>query len=331
MKKIFFLSILLVFSSNIFCQQIRICADSIKSSFRGLSVVNDNIVWVSGSNGTVGKSLDAGKTWQWIRIKGFDKTDFRDIEAFDDKTAVIMAVDEPAYILRTSDGGENWEKVYENHTKGMFLDAMDFSDDENGIVVGDPIKDRIFIMRTSDGGKTWQNMPDKERPVADSGEAFFAASGTNVRELSKPGWIAVSGGLSSHIFIGDKEITLPLLQGKESTGANSVAIKNDKNILVVGGDFLQKDVTTGNCIYSRDGGKTWLQPETPPSGYRSCVEYLSGKKWLTCGLNGVDISSDDGANWQKISNESFHVCRKAKKGTTVYFAGADGRVGKLEQ
>ena len=37
-----------------------------------------------------------------------------------------MAVDAPAYILKTIDGGETWKIVYENKTDGMFLDAMEF-------------------------------------------------------------------------------------------------------------------------------------------------------------------------------------------------------------
>jgi photosystem II stability/assembly factor-like uncharacterized protein len=40
--------------------------------------------------------------------------------------AIIMGVDAPAYILRTVDGGENWQVVFENKTNGMFLDAMEF-------------------------------------------------------------------------------------------------------------------------------------------------------------------------------------------------------------
>jgi photosystem II stability/assembly factor-like uncharacterized protein len=241
-----------------------------------------------------------------------------------------MGVDEPAYILRTTDGGENWKVVYENKTKGMFLDAMDFSNDENGIVVGDPINGQFFIITSSDSGKKWQEIPAQHRPFADSGEACFAASGTNIREVSKSESVFVSGGLRSHIFIKNKKISLPILQGKESTGANSVAIKNRKTLIVVGGDFLQKDLIEGNCAISDDGGETWRKPQASPSGYRSCVEYLSKNKWITCGLNGVDISTDDGINWKKISDEGFNVCRKAKKGNAVYFAGA-GKIGKLEQ
>jgi photosystem II stability/assembly factor-like uncharacterized protein len=116
MKNIFFLFILI--NANVNAQQIKILTTGNKISIRGLSAVNDKIIWVSGSNGMVGKSVDSGSTWKWIQVKNFEKTDFRDIEAFDENIAVIMGVDSPAYILRTIDGGENWKLVYENKTKG---------------------------------------------------------------------------------------------------------------------------------------------------------------------------------------------------------------------
>src|SRR4051812_44304327 len=64
---------------------------AVKTNLRGLSVVNDNVIWVSGSNGTVGKSTNGGRNWKWYTVRGFEKKDFRDIEAFDAATAVIMA------------------------------------------------------------------------------------------------------------------------------------------------------------------------------------------------------------------------------------------------
>lgn len=329
MKRFFTILFFFFFIQNSFAQQIQILTDSIHSSFRGLCVVDNHVVWVSGSNGTVGRSIDGGENWKWMTVKGFEKSDFRDIEAFDKKNAVIMAVGEPAYILRTCDGGQNWKIVFENKTKGMFLDAMLFWNDESGIVIGDPIDHLFYIGRTFDGGKTWQNIPDKNKPVADSGEACFAASGTNIGKLKKSEAVFVTGGLSSHIFIRDKKIALPIMQGKESAGANSIAIKNSKVMIVVGGDFLQKDSTNKNCVISTDGGYGWFQPTVPPTGYRSCVAFLKKNNWITCGLNGVDMSTDDGTTWKNISTESFHVCRKAKKGDGVYFAGVRGRVGKL--
>lgn len=329
MKYLFTLYCCFLFFQNVFCQSIEISTDSARSSFRGLSVVNDDVVWVSGSNGTIGKSIDGGKTWTWMIVKGFEKIDFRDIEAFSESTAVIMGVSEPAYILRTIDGGQNWKVVFENKTKGMFLDAMEFLNDSNAVVVGDPIDNHFYIAKTKDGGKSWQNIPDENRPLADSQEACFASSGTNIRKLDGTKTVFVSGGPISHIFIGNKRILLPLVKGKESTGANSIAVKDPKTMIVVGGDFLNKNAIDSNCAISTDGGIHWVLPTRSPSGYRSCVEYLSKSRWITCGLNGVDISDDNGMIWKNISKESFHVCRKARKGKAVFLAGNNGRVGKL--
>ena len=64
-----------------------------------ISVVNDQIVWVSGSEGTVGLSTNGGTSWKWIRVPRYEKSDFRDIEAFSDREAVIMGITEPAVIL----------------------------------------------------------------------------------------------------------------------------------------------------------------------------------------------------------------------------------------
>ncbi len=314
---------------------VEILTSGTKTSIRGLSVVSNEIVWVSGSNGTVGRSSDGGKNWKWFVVKGFEKAEFRDIEAFDATTAVIMAIGEPAYILRTVDGGESWKVVYENQGKGMFLDSMEFWNEQSGIVIGDPIDNKFFVGRTFDGGKTWQNVPDTYRPAADSGEACFAASGTNVRALDNDEAIFISGGLRSNAFIRDEKIALPVIQGKETTGANSIAVwdrykrKGGDQLVVVGGDFQNPNSDSLNCFYSTNRGKNWKAPKTPPHGYRSCVEYLDEKVLVSCGINGVDYSIDNANNWKLISKEGFNVCRIAKLGNTVYLAGNNGKVAKL--
>jgi photosystem II stability/assembly factor-like uncharacterized protein len=306
-----------------------------KTHIRGLSVVNDNVVWVSGSNGTVGRSTNGGKDWRWLVVKGFEKTDFRDIEAFDANTAVIMGVGEPAYILRTTDGGESWKVVFENMNKGMFLDAMEFWNREAGIVIGDPINNKFFVARTFDGGATWTEVPLANRPVADTGEACFAASGTNVRALDNDEAVFVSGGMRSSVFIRDQKITLPIVQGAETKGANSIAVwdrfrKNGGNhMVVVGGDFNSDTASVNTCVYSNDRGKTWKASKVPPAGYRSCVEFLDKNQLVACGLTGIDYTFDGGKTWKAISKEGFHVVRIAKFGRTVYLAGANGKIGKF--
>lgn len=315
--------------------QVEVIHTDINTSIRGLSVVNDNIVWVSGSNGMVGKSSNGGKNWKWITVKGFEKTDFRDIEAFDASTAIIMGIADPAYILKTTDGGESWKVVYENKTKGMFLDAMEFRNPSNGIVIGDPVDGHFFMAETIDGGDNWNEIPKSMRPKADSGEAFFAASGTNIRYLFNQKIVMASGGMRSRLFINSEALSLPIIQGKETTGANSVAVLDDykrnsgNRIIVVGGDFSADSAKNKNCFYSNNGGKTWKSPLEPPHGYRSCVEFLSKTNIVSCGLNGVDYSIDGGKTWKLISTEGFHVCRFAKFGSSVFLAGSNGKIGRL--
>jgi photosystem II stability/assembly factor-like uncharacterized protein len=334
---LFLLPALLLTNHRLHAQipEVELLTTGTKTSIRGLSVVNDNVVWVSGSRGTVGKTTNGGKTWKWITVKGFDTVDFRDIEAFDAATAVIMAVAEPAYILKTNDGGDSWKVVYENKTKGMFLDAMEFWNEQAGIVIGDPIGGKFFITRSFDGGSSWQDIPFDKRPAADSGEACFAASGTNIRALDRDEAVFVSGGMKSRLFTKNEPKTLPIIQGKETTGANSVAVwdhrklNGGKRMIVVGGDFNADSSHQKNCFMTNDGGKTWNAPNTPPHGYRSCVEYFSKTDIFCCGLTGVDYSSDGGKNWKWISKEGFHVCRCSKLGAAIYLAGANGKVAKI--
>lgn len=100
--------------------------------------------------------------------------------------------------------------------------------------------------------------------------------------------------------------------------------------MIVGGDFNTRDSSLKNCFYTIDAGTTWNAPVIAPHGYRSCVEWIGKDNWITCGLNGVDISTDEGKNFTWISKDGYHVCRKAKKGKAVFFAGGGGRIGKLE-
>lgn len=306
-----------------------------KTSIRGMSVVDDKVIWVSGSNGTVGKSVNGGKDWKWYQVSRFDSADFRDIEAFDATTAIVMVIGEPAYLLRTTDGGESWKVVYENKTKGMFLDGMEFWNSESGIVIGDPIDGKLFIARTFDGGYSWRAVPEQYRPRAAEGEAIFAASGTSIRALDRDEAVFVTGGATSNVYIRDQKINLPILQGKSSTGAFSIAVwdhhkRNGGNkMIVVGGDYAADSISTANCFYTTNRGQTWQAATKPPVGYKSCVEYITETEVIACGTSGVDYSSDGGKTWTQISKTPYHVSRKAKDGKTVFLAGSNGRVAKL--
>lgn len=314
-------------------QHIDVLTSGTATSIRGLSVVSDQVAWVSGSHGQVGKSCDRGKTWRWFTVPGFEQRDFRDIQAFDTLTAIIIAVAEPTVILKTTDGGTNWKAVFTDTTKGMFLDAMDFAG-KVGVVVGDPIAGKLFVAFTEDSGNTWQRDTDSKHLEAGAGEAFFAASGSNIKlqinsVTHKRELFMTTGGLKSRLFLNGKPMELPIIQGHESTGANSIDVWGN-HAVIVGGDFSKDSLRTGNCILVDLGKKIRMTvPVTPPHGYRSCVVFMSNDTLVACGTSGVDVSYDAGLNWQMISRESFHVCGKAPNSNILFLAGNAGRVARL--
>jgi hypothetical protein len=338
MKHLILLTSYFLLQFNTHAQTIHQLTSKEKISLRGLSVVNNNIIWASGSNGQVAKSTDGGKNFTWITVKGYEKRDFRDIEAFDANTAVIMAVDVPAIILKTKDGGKTWKEVFYDDTKGMFLDAMDFAADGNGIVIGDPISNKLFIATTSSYGDEWLALkPENNFYTADTGEAFFAASGTNINvKGNKNNHVIcfVTGGSDSRLFFNGQPLALNILKGKDSQGANSVAVNSSvTKMIIVGGDFNAPELSEKNIEVFNINGEQLLYPvvQTPPHGYRSCVAFITDDSLICCGLTGIDISNDGGLNWKLISNESFHVCAKAKNGNAVFLAGKDGRIARLEK
>ena len=129
---------------------------------------------------------------------------------------------------------------------------------------------------------------------------------------------------------------MPLLQGASSTGANSIAVSpNEKNIVIVGGDFANDKLVTQNIVgYQKLYSKKQLvwEPLTlaNPNGYKSCVEFIDNNRLISCGTSGVDLSIDKGASWQKISDASFHIVKKHPTKSGAYLAGSGGRISFVE-
>src|SRR5580704_18420826 len=69
------------------------------ANLRGVSVVlatgkNDPpqyIIWASGSDGVILRSVDEGSTWRQISVPNAADLDFRDIEAFSADEAYVMS------------------------------------------------------------------------------------------------------------------------------------------------------------------------------------------------------------------------------------------------
>jgi len=248
------------------------------ASFRGLSVVDDQTFWVSGSKGTVLRSTNGGKTLENVSVPNCEKLDFRDVHAFDAKNAVVMNAGTPGVFYRTADAGKSWRKVYDDRRPEVFFDAMDFWNDKSGIAFGDAIKGRMCIVVTSDGGRTWREIDRKLQPEMQEGEGGFAASGTCLITLS---FMDVLIGTGSHVegksdkfsrilisddtglFWTSKNVPIPRNQ---SSGIFSLCWVNGGTLVAVGGDYTKPDVQENNFAISQDGGLTWTAPSKNTEG-----------------------------------------------------------------
>lgn len=329
-------AILFFISGISFSQSFFVRLDSVTilkgASVRGMSVVDDSVAWICGSKGTVARTMNGGKTWEKIEVKGFEKNDFRSVEAFDRNFAYIATTSEPAALLITKDGGKTWNTLAQEEKKGTFFDALCCWDRAYCILLADPLERKFVLAKYIDGNF---NLTDTAGPSSYEGESCFAASGTCLR-IDKRGrvWF-VTGGTKSRMFYSrnyGKDWTifdLPLISGKSSQGAFSIALRDDKNAIVVGGNYTEAKSSVKNCAITKNGGKSWILPDVPPGGYRSCVEYISGKTFIATGTTGSDVTTDGGITWKNFDGNNFNVVRKAKRGKLILMAGDRGMVGRV--
>src|SRR5438876_1049878 len=147
----------------------------IDTNLRGVSVaempnakgVPVPVVWASGSNGVILKSVDVGKTWKRLRVSGGDALDFRGIVAFSEKAAYLMSSGEgeKSRIYKTTDSGETWKLQYTDKRKEFFLDAIACLSETHCFALSDPIDGKFLLLNTTDGDH-WNPLPRENMPAA---------------------------------------------------------------------------------------------------------------------------------------------------------------------
>jgi photosystem II stability/assembly factor-like uncharacterized protein len=325
----------LLLASNVIAQWVKQTV-STTASLRGLSVVNERIVWASGTGGTVIRTIDGGKTWNVLTVPGAEKLDFRDIEAFDANTALILSIGngESSRIYKTVDGGATWKEQFRNKNEKAFFDAIACWDKKNCIAMSDPVDGRYLLITTTDGGSKWEQTPHVTAPSAKDGEAAFAASGTCLVTYGRAGVYLVSGGSDAHVFRSfTRGLTwvasnVPIAKGTPGSGIFSIAMTDNMNGVIVGGNYEKPDEAKDNLAFTTDGGITW-KLRTGLSGYRSAVAYKDKSSLIAVGTNGTDLSTDGGKTWKKIGSENLNsVAAKGKN--AVWAAGPNGIIAKLK-
>ena len=334
------------------------------ADLRGIDNVGKGIAWASGSDGTILHTTDDGAHWQHCATPpDAEKLDFRGIQAFDEKTAIVMSTGKGplSRLYKTTDGCQTWTLLFTNPDPDGFWDSIAFeaavptgSRPRMGYLLGDPVSGDFVIYDSSDAGETWHPFwcpASKCKPAkARQGESVFAASNSamvvNPYRSSEP-LAFVTGGVGGvRVFLPQEHSpfdasywwafstkTLPFPHSPTS-GAFSVAA-NGRDLMVVGGDYATPN-RSGNSTFVpfSPTPESATKSATPPHGFRSAVAYSpTTKTWITVGPNGTDISTDDGRNWRALkptATEPPDADQHWNALSLPFVVGPHGRIGRLK-
>jgi photosystem II stability/assembly factor-like uncharacterized protein len=304
--------------------------------FRGLAALSRTTAWLAGAKGAVLRTTDGGRHWLNVSPPDAAALEFRDVEAFDSRHAVVLAIGEAdaSRIYVTSDGGAHWTRTFTNDEPKAFYDCMTFFDGRRGLALSDPVDGKFRILATADGGKSWKVQPSDAMPAALAGEFAFAASGTCLVSSGPfDAWFASGGGSKSRIYHSTDggrhwrvlDSTIP---SGAAAGIYSLAFRNPWQGIAVGGDYTAPKSAPNAAAVTVDG-RTWR-------GLAGPGEYRSGAAWmpftwatvLAVGPTGSDVSRDGGRTWQRFDSSSFDAVQCAPDGG-CWASGAAGRAAHL--
>ncbi|MFE9675190.1 WD40/YVTN/BNR-like repeat-containing protein [Streptomyces sp. NPDC006259] len=308
--------------------------------FRGLAAVDRRTAWVAGTRGTVLRTTDGGSSWRNVSPPGAADLQFRDVEAFDARHAVVLAIGEgeASRVYRTDDGGASWSESFRNTDARAFYDCLTFFDRRHGLAMSDPVDGRFRTLSTSDGGRSWTVLPDTGMPPALPGEAGFAASGQCLVSAGpRDVWLATGGAARARVLhSADRGRTwtvadAPIPAGDPARGVFALAFRDRGHGLAVGGDYRADQPSPSAAATSGDAGRTWRPAGTPPPAYRSGVAWLPHSRTaaLAVGPTGTDLTTDAGRTWRTVDTGSYDTVDCAPD-RGCWAAGEQGRVARLE-
>ena len=290
-----------------------------------ISVVDANIVWVKGFNGSgtgdsrrsiYSKTIDGGTTWTAgaIGVTGtIMPSTFAASNAMKCFVAAIDTVSSVASFWGTYDGGATWATVGTIlNSSTSFADGVKFWDGNKGFCYGDPTgtPKQFECYYTTDGGTTWTPAVTS---VAPSPAAEYGYNGGDCSAIVRGtgiGFIITDHGrvLKTTDYGMNWALTAaPAFSSTAQLASVKIYASSANNIIAA--NLTTSTSTAWTWVISSDGGASWTS--YTPSGkfydYAMCHlpgttnRYVSTSPSTTNGA-GVSYTVDGGANWTDFTD-----------------------------
>lgn len=261
--------------------------------------IDNNTGFIGGSNETILKSVDGGKSWSIKhRLPESENYDINDICFINDTTG--FATGDGGLLLRTNDRGENWEPLETGVT--WVLNDFVMKDDETGYILDNHYYKNAWKhwLKTTDGGNTWVNEvitignPDEMLDAL-----YFLNDSTGLAFMVTEDW-------HSYIYkTTDSGTTWNQVFSLLGPAEGYFDFYDELHGIAVCNTFMYYS----SVLFTNDGGNTWT--DTEQWLYGSCplirtTCYLSETELLVAGTLGAIFKSDDqGISWNEIDERKL--------------------------
>ena len=253
-------------------------------------VSRDGLMAVVGERGHILISTD-GEHWQQITVP--TRTTLTGVYFQDKINGWVVGHD--AVILRTTDGGQVWDKVYYDPEGQTPLFDIWFRDEKHGIAIG---AYGLYLI-SEDGGASWgisemnvsvakpADDSDDDKPKAEDDDDFLDSYDLHLNSIA----IADNGKLYIAAEAGKA-------YRSEDFGNSWVPLTPDYigsffGVLPVTGDTVLVFGLRGHLFRSEDAGNTWREIETPTQEMLTNGIVLAEDEICITGLGGTILRSND--------------------------------------
>lgn len=249
------------------------------NDLHGVSMVNENTAFVVGGAGFISKTDDGGN--YWIEKYGVEDVLWKYNHVFFVNEDVGYAVgegdvhDDIMVVVRTTDGGVNWERLNLGGLEPKILNSIEFVNLDTGYVAG---REGV-VYRTIDGGDTWQ---DKS--------TGYGTEFNNIHFVnSKRGWV-----------VGQWGTILRTVNAGESW---ELQYFTDFNLFrsVYMLDSLNGYVGGVGVFRTTNGGESWVKTKkNPPIGSVRGIHFFNKFVGLVAGAYSICMTVDGGDEWTVV-------------------------------